>query len=184
MKFDSRETITFAVLLFLEYLLYPYFQSNKKFLGMTPLLWVVLPGIVALAVYLLWNNESVTEKFKKILAKEETTTELVDPLQRFEEFENTRARAMLRKPIIKSWISVKDKWVYIIEDTISTKLVVLNAIPGTKLNPFIIDERSLKKIGYDNIKDYKRSEKARTLYDLLTANPDLDITKLGDVVNE
>jgi|GEM_PF-4390405 len=184
MKINSREGITFVVLLLLEYLLYPYFQNKKLFLGMTPLLWIILPGIVALVVYLLWNNESVTENFKKLLAKEEVTTELVDPMQRFEEFENTRARALLKKPIIKSWISIKDKWVYIIEDTLSTKLVVLNAIPGTKLNPFIIDYKTLKRMGYEDMKDYKRSEKARTLYDLLTTNPELDISKLGDVINE
>lgn len=179
MKYD-REVAAGAVFLIAMYLIHPYYEKGYPFFGLDKGMWLVMPVLLALLVYYLWKKKTLWESLRNIASKEEAK-ELEDPMTVIERFENSRERSIIPGSFkVLNYIRSKDDWIFVVNFQGQKRYLILNGLKGRNLNPSLVTRFELKELGYNDIKDYKRSGKSRMLYDLINLGATVeDLSRLG-----
>jgi len=171
MKIDMKLFVAVGITFLIWLFTYKSYANNVPFADFAPypILWILVPGLIGLAIYLLLRgNDSFVERIKQLAAKGEEVPILLEPYQVFERFENVPERIVLGKMRMGDIVRTSDKWIFTCYTEKEGKtFIILNGLKGKPLNPEIISQHELSELGYDDLKDYLRTGKSRLYYDII-----------------
>ena len=170
MEFKNlKYIITVIVVGILLYITYPLYDASTPFMGQAPVLWLVLPFVIAAGVYLLLSQDrAYIDKIASLAKTGEQTVPLVEPMICWDRFANMEEYSQLGAIIGRlSWIKLVDHWLFIVPTIEGKRYLFFNGLPNQPLNPEIIDRSEMRDIGFEDVKDKERSGKSRLLYDII-----------------